>query len=77
MIFRRKIMDRGAGMTIFQTETMKKTTTPKWNELFQVNCEDAEVRPSYPFLSSSSFLLHSLVNLLLPFNSYSALSHVA
>eukprot|EP01128_Nolandella_sp_AFSM9_P000546 TRINITY_DN106_c0_g1_i1.p1 TRINITY_DN106_c0_g1~~TRINITY_DN106_c0_g1_i1.p1 ORF type:complete len:653 (-),score=230.08 TRINITY_DN106_c0_g1_i1:168-2126(-) len=42
MIFRRKIMDKRAGECIFKTETVKKSTTPRWNELFQVNCNDPE-----------------------------------
>src|SRR3546814_13509026 len=41
-VFRRKVLDTGAGDFVFKTNVCKKTITPKWNELFQVNVGDAE-----------------------------------
>jgi len=41
-IFRREVLDDGKGEKLFSTSAMKKTTSPKWNEKFQVNVNDAE-----------------------------------
>lgn len=42
-VYRRKILDTGAGDEVFKTGQAKKTNMPKWNEAFQVNVYDAEV----------------------------------
>jgi len=41
-IYRREILDDGKGEKLFNTSTMRKTVSPRWNEKFQINVNDCE-----------------------------------